>query len=103
MKPEMQWGVHRNRGAGEERKVKTHRFPRSEYRLQSGADFSGGFASPYDDSNRRFYNLSRECLAESAREQKCELLVLSLIGLACAWPFVAMILAVLHLYGSPHP
>ena len=103
MKPEIQLSELCHRRGGEERQLKAHRYPRCDYRLQSGADFSGGFASPYDDGNRRFYNLSRECLAESAREQKCELLVLSLIGLACAWPFISMVVAVLHLYSSPHP
>ena len=72
------------------------------YFFQSGSGFLVGY-SPNDDGNRRFHNLSREFLTESAREQKRELFVLSLIVLASAWPVIAMIITVVRLICTRHP
>lgn len=71
--------------------------------LQSGFDSSRGFSSPYDGESRRFYNLSRQMLAEAAREQKRELFVLGLIVLASAWPVIAMFAAVVKVYSVRLP
>ena len=70
--------------------------------FQSGSGFRVGY-SPNNDGNRRFHNLSREFLTESAREQKRELFVLSLIVLASAWPIISMIITVVHLICTRHP
>ena len=70
--------------------------------FQSGSGFLVGY-SPNDDGHRRFHNLSREFLAESAREQKREFFVLMLIVLASAWPVLWMIITVVHLICTRHP
>jgi hypothetical protein len=70
--------------------------------FQSGSGFSVGY-SPSNDGRRPFHNLSREFLTESAREQKRELFVLSLIVLASAWPVISMVVTVVHLICTRHP
>ena len=70
--------------------------------FQSGSGFLVGY-SPNNDGRRRFHNLSRQFLTESAREQKRELFVLSLIVLASAWPVLSMIITVVRLICTRHP
>jgi hypothetical protein len=76
--------------------------PETDYFFQSGSGFSIGY-SPSNDGDRPFHNLSREFLTESAREQKRELFVLSLIVLASAWPVISMVVTVVHLICTRHP
>ncbi len=102
MKPEMRMESARSWRGREERSVSDLRFPSPECCLQSGFDFSRGYSSPFDDGNRRFYNLRRQYLTASAHEQKCELFVLTLIVLACAWPIISMVVAVVRLYSRQH-
>lgn len=68
----------------------------------SGSGFPVGY-SPSNDGHRRFHNLSREFLTESAREQRRELFVLSLLVLASAWPVISMVVTVVHLICTRHP
>ena len=70
--------------------------------FQSGSGFLLGY-SPGNDGRRRFHNLSREFLLEAAREQKREMLVLSLIVLVSAWPVISMIVTVVQLICTRHP
>ncbi len=70
--------------------------------FHSGSGFLLGY-SPNNDGRRRFHNLSREFLTESAREQKRELFVLSLIVLASAWPVIWMVVTVVQLICTRHP
>ncbi len=76
--------------------------PVTDYFFRSGSGLLLGY-SPNNDGHRRFHNLSREFLTESAREQKRELFVLFLIVLTSAWPVVAMIITVVRLICTPHP
>ena len=71
--------------------------------FQSGSGFLVGYSPGNDGERRRFHNLSREFLTESAREQKREMFVLSLIVLASAWPVISMIVTVVHLICTRHP
>jgi hypothetical protein len=87
---------------GQRRCQSRGRPPRVECFFQSGSGFSVGY-SPNNDGHRRFHNLSREFLTESAREQKRELFVLSLIVLACAWPVISMVVTVVQLICTRHP
>lgn len=103
MKPEMRMESAGSGRGREERSVSDVGFPCPDYCLQSGFDFSRGYPSPFDDGNRRFYNLSRQYLTEAAHEQKCELFVLTLIVLACAWPVISMVVTVVQLYSRQHP
>ena len=103
MKPEMPRGSTRSQRCLEERSVSDLRFPSPECCLQSGFNFSRGYSSPFDDGNHRFHNLRRQYLTASAHEQKCELFVLTLIVLACAWPVISMVVTVVQLYSRQHP
>jgi hypothetical protein len=103
MKPEMQMALPGRRYLREERSVRTAALSHTTSCLQSGFDPSRGYSSPYDGESRRFYNLSRQFLEESAREQKRELFVLGLIVLACAWPIISMFIAVAHVYSVRLP
>ncbi len=71
--------------------------------FQSGSGSLVGYSPNNDGGRRRFHNLSREFLAESAREQKRELFVLSLIVIASAWPVISMIVTVVQLICTRHP
>ncbi len=87
---------------GQARFASFRKQPQTDYFFQSGSGFPVGY-SPSNDGHRRFYNLSREFLTESAREQKRELFVLYLIMLASAWPVIAMVVTVVQLIHSRHP
>jgi len=76
--------------------------PPTDCFFQSGSGFPVGY-SPSNDGDRPFHNLSREFLTESAREQKRELFVLSLIVLASAWPVISMVVTVVQLICTRHP
>ena len=56
-----------------------------------------GFSSPSDGEFRKFHNLSREFLLESAREQKKEMIVFALVALIAAWPVIYMIVTIVQL------
>ena len=87
---------------GQKRQQLASRLPEAGYFFHSGSGFPVGY-SPHNDGDRHFHNLSREFLTESAREQKRELFVLSLIVLASAWPVISMIVTVVHLLCTRHP
>jgi hypothetical protein len=87
---------------GQERQQVMSRLPEAGYFFQSGSGFPVGY-SPSNDGHRPFHNLSREFLTESAREQKRELFVLSLIVLASAWPVISMVVTVVQLICTRHP
>lgn len=103
MKPEMPLVSPRRRPCFDEQASPARTLPCPGYFFQSGCNFSLGFSSPHDDENRRFRNLSRQFLSESAREQKRELFVLSLLALVSAWPLISMVVTVVQLYSRPHP
>jgi hypothetical protein len=86
---------------GQARSASLRKQPHTDYFFQSGSGFPVGY-SPFNDGDRNFHNLSREFLTECAREQKCELFVLSLIVLASVWSVISMIVAVVHLIGARH-
>jgi hypothetical protein len=103
VKPEMPMTLPCGRLRGEERHCGRAKFPPVDCCLQSGFNFARGFSSPEEDGARRFQHLRRQLLAESAREQKREFFVLSLIMLACAWPILSMIVTVVQLYSRHLP
>jgi hypothetical protein len=86
---------------GQARSAFLRKQPQTDYFFQSGSGFPVGY-SPFDDGARNFRNLNREFLTECAREQKCELFVLSLIVLASVWSVISTIVAVVHLIGARH-
>ena len=89
---------------GQARGPSACRQPLTEYFFQSGSGFSVGYSPSNDgDRNRHFHNLSRQFLTESAREQKRELFVLSLIVIASAWPVISMVVTVVQLICTRHP
>jgi hypothetical protein len=73
------------------------RFPQTDYFFHAGFGDWRGYSSPSDGESRRFHNLSREFLLESAREQKKELAVFALVGLTAAWPVIYMVVMVVQL------
>jgi hypothetical protein len=87
---------------GQKREPLVSRLPETGFFFHSGSGFPVGY-SPSNDGNRRFHNLSREFLTESAREQKRELFVLSLLVLASAWPVISMVVTVVQLICTRHP
>jgi hypothetical protein len=87
---------------GQKRQPLVSRLPEAGYFFQSGSGFPGGY-SPSNDGDRPFHNLTREFLAESAREQKRELFVLSLVVLASVWPVISMVVTVVQLICTRHP
>ncbi|HEY2124855.1 MAG TPA: hypothetical protein VGG94_05270 [Chthoniobacterales bacterium] len=103
MKPEMPMTSPCGRFRGEGRHRDRAIFPRIDYCFQSGFNFARGFSSPEDDGARRFRNLRCQLLAESAREQKREFIVLSLMMLTCVWPILSMIVTVVQLFSRHHP
>jgi hypothetical protein len=103
MKPTCFFVARPGRRSCEEREFQTTPMPRTDCCFQSGFNFSRGFSSPYDDGRRAFHNLGREFLTESAREQKRDFIVLTLILLTSAWPVISMILTVVHVYTIRHP
>jgi len=87
----------------EERALQATALPKTDYCFLSGPNFSGGFSNPYDDGRRAFHNLGREFLTESAREQKRDFIVLTLILLTSAWPVISMVVTVVNVYTTRHP
>jgi hypothetical protein len=79
------------------------RFPLTDHFFQSGFGRWRGYSSPYDDESRRFHNLSREFLLESAREQKKEMFVFALVVLTSAWPVIYMVVTVVKLLLKGQP
>jgi hypothetical protein len=103
MKPKMPMEQPTHSFLGEEHRGPKAVLPRTDFCLHGGFGPSRGYSSPYDGESRRFYNLSRQLLIESAREQKREFFVLGLIVLACAWPVIAMFMAVVQVYSTQRP
>ena len=73
------------------------RFPLTDCFFQSRFGDWRGFSSPSDGESRKFHNLSREFLLESAREQKKEMIVFALVALIAAWPVIYMIVTIVQL------
>ncbi len=88
---------------GQVRSVSFRKQLQTGYFFQSGSGFPVGYSPFNDGGDRPFHNLSREFLTESAREQKRELFVLSLIVLASAWPVISMVVTVVQLICTRHP
>jgi hypothetical protein len=84
-------------------KTGNRRFPLTDYFFQSGFDKWRGYSSPYDDESRKFHNLSRQFLLESAHEQKKEMIVFALVVLTAAWPIIYMVVTVVQLLLKGHP
>jgi hypothetical protein len=81
-------------------------FPPVDYCFQSGLDQWRGDSSPYGDDEpefRNFRRLSRQLLAESAREYGKEMAVFSLIALASGWLVIYMVITVVTLLSKGHP
>ena len=79
------------------------RFPQTDYFYQSGFGQWRSYSSPSDDEFRKFHNLSREFLLESAREQKKEMVVFAFVVLTSAWPVIYMVLTVVQLLLKGRP
>jgi hypothetical protein len=79
-----------------------HRFPLTDYCFHSGAGDWHGYPL-HDDEFRDFYNLSRECLAISARERAKEMAVFAVVVLAAAWPVIYMVVTVARLLIKGRP
>ena len=73
------------------------RFPLTDCFFQSRFGDWRGFSSPSDGESRKFHNLSREFLLESAREQRKEMIVFALVALIAAWPVIYMIVTIVQL------
>lgn len=81
-------------------------FPQTDYCFQSGLDQWRGYSSPYGDDGqeyRSFRRLSRQFLAEAAREYGKEMAVFSLIVLASGWLVIYMVITVVTLLSKGHP
>jgi hypothetical protein len=87
----------------EERASQATPLPNTDYCFLSASNFPGGYSSPPDDGRRAFHSLGREFLTESAREQKHDFIVLTLILLTSAWPVISMVVTVVNVYTTRHP
>lgn len=76
------------------------RFPLTDYCFHAGFGDWRGSSSPPEDDSRKFRNFSREFLLESAREQKKEMIVFTLVVLTAAWPVIYMLVAMALLLKS---
>src|SRR5690348_12081504 len=103
MKPTCPLVSRRERRRCEEKAFRATRLPLTDYCFQSGSNFSRGYSNPYDDGRRAFHNLGSEFLAESAREQKRDFIVLALMLLTSAWPVISMVVTVVNVYTTRHP
>ena len=81
------------------------RFPKTDYFFRSGFGEWHGSSSPNDDhwEFRKFRNLGREYLIESARERAKEMAVFAIVILAAAWPVIYMIFSVVQLLLKGRP
>jgi hypothetical protein len=80
--------------------------PLTDYCFQSGLDQWRGYSSPYGDDEPEFRNLrrlSRQFLAEAAREYGKEMAVFGLIVLASGWLVIYMVITVVTLLSEGHP
>ena len=96
MKPGFQFGSLMRTHSADKAALEL-RFSQTDYFFQSGFGEWRGYSSPHDDESRRFHNLSREFLLESAREQKKEMVVFALVVLTAAWPVIYMVVTVVQL------
>ncbi len=83
-------------------------YPRTDYCFHSDiGEWHGGFWSAFGDEGeserRKFYNLTREFLLESARERVKEMVVFAMVVLAAAWPVGYMVITVVELLLKGHP
>lgn len=70
------------------------------------SDWRGSSWRDGDDDNsdvRKFNNLNREFLLESARERKKEMIVFALVVIASAWPVIYMVISVVKLLLKGRP
>lgn len=102
MKPGFQFGSLMQTHSADKAAPKM-RFSQTDYFFQSGFGEWRGYSSPHDDESRRFHNLSREFLLESAREQKKEMVVFALVVLTAAWPVIYMVVTVVQLLLKGRP
>ena len=80
------------------------RFPLTDYSFQSRFGDWHGYSFYDDDSEfRKFRDLSREFLMESARERAKEMAVFIVIVLAALWPVIYMIVTVVKLLLKGRP
>ena len=79
------------------------RFPITDCFFQSRFGDWRGYSSPSDGESRKFHNLSREFLLESAREQRKEIIVFTLVVLTAAWPVIYMIVSIVQLLLKGRP
>ena len=83
------------------------RFPLTDYSFQSGFGEWRGHSSPYDgdegSDSRKFHNLCREFIMESARERAKEMAVFALVVVVTAWPVIYMAVTVVKLLSKGRP
>ena len=104
MKPSSPCGKARQTSSGGSR-GRRH-FPLADYGFQSGLDDWRGYSSPSGDEGSEFRNLrrlSRQFLAEAAREYGTEMAVFGLIVLASGWLVIYMVITVVALLRAVHP
>lgn len=80
-------------------------FPKTDFCFHSGIGRWRGWSSPSDDGGefRKFHNMSREFLLESARERAREMAVFALVVIASVWPVVYMVVTVVKLLLKGRP
>jgi hypothetical protein len=81
------------------------RFPRTDCFFHSGYGGGHGYSSPDENSweFRKFNNLGRQFLLESARERAKEMAVFAVIIVVAAWPVIYMIVSVVQLLLKGRP
>ena len=76
-------------------------FPKTDCCFHARIPDWGGYSSPYDGEERseirRFHQLNRDCLLESAKERSREMFVFGLVVLTSAWPVIYMVVTVVKL------
>jgi hypothetical protein len=82
-------------------------FPLTDYSYQSGFGEWRGHSSPYDgdegSDSRKFHNLCREFIMESARERAKEMAVFALVVVVTVWPVIYMVVTVVQLLSKGRP
>ncbi len=85
--------------------ARRRRFPLTDYSFQSGLGEWRGYSSSGDDDSdvRKFHNLHREFLLESARERTREMVAFAIVALVAFWPVIYMLVTVVKLLLKGRP
>ncbi len=86
--------------------AKRQHFLLTDYSFQSGLDEWRGYSwsGGDDDSDvRKFHNLRREFLLESARERTREMVAFAIVALVAFWPVIYMVVTVVKLLLKGRP